>query len=78
MVAPHATAPAGAAASATLAESAVDFEAGLPRLLADAESSWLEQALRRYPRLRRAELAEKLKISESALYKKLRLYGLSD
>ena len=53
-----------------------DLEAGLPRLLEEAERSWLEAALRRHPDLTRAELAVKLKISESALYKKLRLYGL--
>ena len=53
------------------------LEAGLPALLEEAEKAWLEEALRRYPRLTRAELAAKLKISESALYKKLRQYGLA-
>jgi transcriptional regulator with GAF, ATPase, and Fis domain len=52
------------------------IEQGLPRLLEDAERSWLEEALRRYPALTRAELADRLKISESSLYKKLRQYGL--
>ena len=56
--------------------AAVDIEAGLPSLLAQEERKWIETAMRRYPELTRAELAEKLKISESALYKKLRLYNL--
>ena len=56
--------------------SGPELEAGLPRLLEEAERSWLEAALRRHPDLTRAELAAKLKISESALYKKLRFYGL--
>jgi Nif-specific regulatory protein len=54
----------------------VDFEAGLPRLLEASERSWLEEALRRYPKLTRAQLASRLKISESLLYKKLRQYGI--
>ncbi len=52
------------------------LEAGLPRLLEEAERGWLEEALRRYPRLTRAQLAAKLRISESLLYKKLRQYGI--
>jgi DNA-binding NtrC family response regulator len=55
---------------------AVDLEEGLPSLLAQEERKWIEAAVRRYPGLTRVELAEKLKISESALYKKLRLYNL--
>lgn len=55
----------------------VDFEAGLQQFLEGAERGWLEQALRRYPGLTRAELAAKIRISESALYKKLRHYGVS-
>jgi DNA-binding NtrC family response regulator len=54
-----------------------DLSSGLPSLLEDAERGWLEQALRIYPALTRAELAGRLKISESALYKKLRQYGLA-
>ncbi len=68
-------APAPGPASVTR-PSDLGLEAGLPRLLQEAERSWLEAALRRHPDLTRAELAAKLKISESALYKKLRLYGL--
>ncbi len=49
---------------------------GLPQLLADTERAWLETALKRHPHSTRAELAEMLKISESALFKKLRRYGL--
>jgi transcriptional regulator with GAF, ATPase, and Fis domain len=54
-----------------------DFEAGLPRLLEESERGWLEQALRRYPKLTRGQMAAKLKISESLLYKKLRYYGIT-
>jgi transcriptional regulator with GAF, ATPase, and Fis domain len=53
-----------------------DLGAGLPTLLEGSERAWLEQALRHYPGLTRAELAAKLRISESALYKKLRHHGL--
>ncbi len=49
----------------------------LPRALAEAERAWLEASLRRHPDLTRAELAAKLEISESALYKKLRAYSLA-
>ena len=51
---------------------------GLPSLLEEAERAWLKEALRLYPSSTRAELAARLKISESALYKKLRQYGLSE
>jgi len=60
--------------SATPAQASL--EQGLPRLLEEAEKAWLAEALRRYPDLTRSALAEKLRISESALYKKLREYGL--
>ena len=56
--------------------AAADLEQGLPRLLEEAEKTWLEAALQRYPDFTRAALAEKLRISESALYKKLRAYDL--
>jgi transcriptional regulator with GAF, ATPase, and Fis domain len=72
-------APSGArppAPTAAPRATGLDFEAGLPSLLEEAEKSWLAAALARYRDLTRAELAAKLKISESALYKKLRLYGL--
>ncbi len=59
------------------ADGAADFDAGLPRLLEDSEKAWLAEALRRYPRLTRGQLAAKLKISESLLYKKLRQYGIT-
>jgi DNA-binding NtrC family response regulator len=52
------------------------LDQGLPRLLEETEKAWLIEALRRYSDLTRAELAAKLRISESALYKKLREYGL--
>jgi transcriptional regulator with GAF, ATPase, and Fis domain len=53
-----------------------NLEAGLPRLLEESERGWLEEALRRHPKLTRGQLAAKLKISESLLYKKLRQYGI--
>jgi len=56
----------------------VGLEAGLPRLLEEAERKWLTEAMRRHPGLKRADLATRLKISESALYKKLRHYGITD
>jgi transcriptional regulator with GAF, ATPase, and Fis domain len=56
--------------------SAPDLSAGLPSLMEDAERTWLDRALKLHPDLTRAELAQRLKISESALYKKLRQYGL--
>jgi transcriptional regulator with PAS, ATPase and Fis domain len=55
-----------------------DLDAGLPRLLEEAERAWIEEALRRYPDLSRAELAAKLRISEAALYRKLRRYRLGE
>jgi DNA-binding NtrC family response regulator len=59
----------GAAAPAAL-------DAGLPALLERSEKEWLEKALRAHPNLTRRELAAKLKISEPALYKKLKEHGL--
>jgi transcriptional regulator with GAF, ATPase, and Fis domain len=58
------------------AQAAAGLEQGLPRLLEEAERAWLAEALQRYPNLTRADIATKLKISESALYKKLRQYDL--
>ena len=59
------------------ATAAAGLSSGLPLLLEEAERSWLERALSLYPHLTRVELAARLKISESALYKKLRQYGLA-
>ena len=56
--------------------SGPDFEGGLPHMLAEAERSWIAAALRRYPDESRAQLATRLGISEAALYRKLRRYGL--
>jgi DNA-binding NtrC family response regulator len=56
--------------------AAADLSTGLPSLLEEEERKWLKEALRLYPGATRAELAARLKISESALYKKLRQYGL--
>jgi len=58
------------------ATGAGDLSSGLSSLVEEAERGWLEHALKTYPDLTRAELAGRLKISESALYKKLRQYGL--
>jgi transcriptional regulator with GAF, ATPase, and Fis domain len=68
----------GAGSPEGAAESGNDLslDAGLPALLASEEKKWIEEALRRHPDLTRAELAEKLKVSESALYKKLRIYDI--
>jgi transcriptional regulator with GAF, ATPase, and Fis domain len=52
------------------------LEQGLPALLAQEEKKWLQAALSLHPDLTRADLAAKLKISEAALYKKLRAYEL--
>jgi transcriptional regulator with GAF, ATPase, and Fis domain len=74
-----APAPAGSAApvrAPAAPEAGSDLSPGLPSLLAEAERSWLEHALRVYPDLTRAELAARLKVSESTLYKKLRQHGL--
>ena len=56
----------------------VDFEAGLPSAMEKAERSWIAAALERYPEDSRARLAERLRISEAALYRKLRRYGLGE
>ncbi len=53
-----------------------DLEMGLPALLAQEEKKWLREALLQHPDVTRADLAQKLKISEAALYKKLRMYEL--
>jgi transcriptional regulator with GAF, ATPase, and Fis domain len=58
-------------------ETRASLEMGLPALLAHEEKKWLQQALTQHPELTRADLAAKLKISEAALYKKLRLYSLT-
>jgi Nif-specific regulatory protein len=69
---------AEASPATTAAAGEPDFAAGLPAMLDDAERQWLELAMRRYGGLTRAELAARLKISESALYKRLRRYQLGD
>jgi len=60
----------------TATAAKADLSSGLPSVLEEAERNSLVQALARYPDLTRAELAARLKISESALYKKLRQHGL--
>jgi len=57
-------------------QTRADLELGLPALLAQEERKWLQEALNHHPDLTRADLALKLKISEAALYKKLRMYEL--
>jgi transcriptional regulator with GAF, ATPase, and Fis domain len=57
-------------------EAKVSLEIGLPALLAQEEKKWLQEALAHHPDLTRAGLAAKLKISEAALYKKLKQYQL--
>ena len=68
----------GVAGQTTAGEPASPLEVGLPKFLQQTEKAWLEKAMRQYPDLTRAELAKKLKISQSALYKKLRIYGMHD
>lgn len=58
------------------ATESLPLEVGLPSLLALAEMRWLEEALRQHPHLTRSQVADLLKISERALYKKLRLYQI--
>ena len=57
---------------------ALDMKAGLPRVLEEAERSWIAEAMRRYPQVTRAELATLLGISEAALYRKLRAHRLGE
>jgi transcriptional regulator with PAS, ATPase and Fis domain len=66
-----------AGAGETRRSSAAELEMGLPMLLAMEERKWLQEALTHHPNLTRADLAAKLKISEAALYKKLREYELT-
>jgi NtrC-family two-component system response regulator AlgB len=63
-------------AAAEEAKPPTSLDAGLPALLVRSEKEWLERALRAYPGLTRKDLAAKLKISEPALYKKLKEHGL--
>jgi DNA-binding NtrC family response regulator len=65
-----------AASSGEVTYSKASLEIGLPALLAQEEKKWLQEALTHHPDLTRARLAEKLKISEAALYKKLKQYEL--
>ena len=53
-----------------------DLALGLPTLVSNSEREWLDAALKAYSGLTRRELAGKLKISEAALYKKLKQHGL--
>src|SRR5262249_7645700 len=57
--------------------SGIDLEDGLPAAVSQAERAVLVEALRRYPWMKRSELAARLKISEATLFKKLKQYGLS-
>ena len=63
-------------AGAVPVNAPTEGDRGLSDHLKDQERQRIEAALARYPDLTRAELAAKLKISEAALYKKLRLYRL--
>jgi len=70
------TSAAGPGAAGERRSVAAELELGLPALLAMEERKWLQEALAHHPDLTRADLAAKLKISEAALYKKLREYEL--
>ncbi len=54
----------------------VDLDAGLPASLERYEREWLSRALRHHAGLTRKELADRLRISDPTLYKKLRQHGL--
>ncbi|HEX4823812.1 MAG TPA: sigma-54-dependent Fis family transcriptional regulator [Candidatus Polarisedimenticolaceae bacterium] len=62
--------------AASLAKKGDDLALGLPTLVSNSERDWLNAALKTYTGITRRELAEKLKISEAALYKKLKQHGL--
>ncbi len=53
-----------------------DRDDGLPASLERYEREWLARALERHAGCTRRELAERLRISEPTLYKKLKQYGL--
>lgn len=55
-----------------------DLDLGLPELMRRSERHWLEAALRRYPDLSKKELAERLRVSSTTLYHKLKVHGLAD
>ena len=57
-------------------EPEIDLADGLSSVVRRAERACLEEALRRHPRMTRAELASMLKIGEATLFKKLRRHGL--
>ena len=57
-------------------EGSADLEGGLPALMRRSEKSWLVKLIARYPDLSRRELAERLQISETTLYAKLKAHGL--
>jgi transcriptional regulator with GAF, ATPase, and Fis domain len=73
-----APAPGNANAFSLLVRMRSDLDVGLPALMAEAEKACLEEAIRRYPKLTRAELAAKLKIGQATLFKKLREYQIED
>ena len=64
--------PNGPASDPAHPTGGLGLEVGLPRLLEEAECQWLSQALRLYPDDSRADLAVRLRISEAALYRKLK------
>lgn len=64
------------APAAVATKDDAEFALGLPGLVSQAERDWLAAAIDAYAGITRRELAAKLKISEAALYKKLRQHGL--
>ncbi|OLT61808.1 sigma-54-dependent Fis family transcriptional regulator [Moorena bouillonii] len=53
------------------------LDKGLPELMRRTERQWLQRALAQYPDLSRKALADRLKISETTLYQKLKTHGLT-
>ena len=53
------------------------MDRGLPATMARVEREYLERAIRVHRGLTRTELAERLRISERALYKKLKQHGIT-
>jgi DNA-binding NtrC family response regulator len=56
--------------------AARDLPDGLSAMVEGAEKASIEETMRRHPDVTRAELAAILRISESALFKKLKQHGL--
>ena len=63
-------------AAATVPGARASLDDGLAELMERSEREWLGRALREYASLTRREIASRLRISEAALYRKLKQHGL--